>query len=206
MTKSIAILGASGHGKVVADAALAAGWSEVVFYDDAWPDVSLVGTWPVAGTGARLFEDVEPADSVIVGIGSNAIRLGKLDELASRAIDVATVVHPRSTISRFVAIEPGSAVFAGAVVNVDAWIGRGAIINTGATVDHDCILGEAVHISPGAHLAGNVEVGDRTWIGIGAVVKQGVRIGKDVMVAAGAVVIRDIPDGAMVMGVPASVR
>src|SRR5690606_24126355 len=33
----LAILGASGHGKVVADCAELCGWSVVEFFDDAWP-------------------------------------------------------------------------------------------------------------------------------------------------------------------------
>jgi hypothetical protein len=39
----LAILGASGHGKVVADAAGLAGWDEVVFFDDAWPGLTQNG-------------------------------------------------------------------------------------------------------------------------------------------------------------------
>ena len=52
----LAILGASGHGKVVADAALGAGW-QPTFYDDAWPGVSSCGPWPVVGTSADLIRD-----------------------------------------------------------------------------------------------------------------------------------------------------
>lgn len=206
MTSALAILGASGHGKVVADAALEQGWPGVVFYDDAWPALTEVGRRRVVGDSASLFESLQDFDSVIVGIGRNAIRLAKLDELEALQATLATVIHPRASVSRFAEVGAGSVVFAGTVINVDARVGRGTIINTGATVDHDCMLGEGVHISPGAHLAGNVIVGDRTWVGMGAVVKQGIAIGKDVMVGAGAVVVDDVPDGATVIGVPARPR
>jgi hypothetical protein len=43
--KRLAILGASGHGKVVADTALSAGWAEVVFFDDGWPGLQANGHW-----------------------------------------------------------------------------------------------------------------------------------------------------------------
>ena len=33
----LAILGASGHGKVLADIAELSGWSAIEFFDDAWP-------------------------------------------------------------------------------------------------------------------------------------------------------------------------
>lgn len=35
--RKLAILGAGGHGKVVADTAECCGWEEVFFFDDAWP-------------------------------------------------------------------------------------------------------------------------------------------------------------------------
>ncbi|MDN5843803.1 MAG: hypothetical protein L0H54_10205, partial [Alcaligenaceae bacterium] len=47
--KRLAILGASGHGKVVAEAALAAGWDTVDFYDDAWPAKRRIGKWVISG-------------------------------------------------------------------------------------------------------------------------------------------------------------
>lgn len=205
MTKLLAVVGASGHGKVVGDAAIARGWRRVAFYDDAWPELTQVGRWPVEGCTAELRDILDKFDSVIVGIGDNRTRLSKLAELEAGGAALGIILHPQSAVSRFAEIGVGTVVFASAVVNVDARLGRGVIVNTGATVDHDCVLGDGVHISPGAHLAGEVTVGEGSWIGIGAVVKQGIRIGKDVMVAAGAVVIQDVPDGATVIGVPARV-
>ncbi len=37
--KRLAILGASGHGKVVAEIAELCGWGKIHFFDDAWPDM-----------------------------------------------------------------------------------------------------------------------------------------------------------------------
>ena len=39
----LAILGASGHGKVAADAAEQGGWPSVAFFDDAWPGLHREG-------------------------------------------------------------------------------------------------------------------------------------------------------------------
>tara|TARA_R110001606_G_scaffold251548_2_gene399515 strand:+ start:3670 stop:4296 length:627 start_codon:yes stop_codon:yes gene_type:complete len=205
MTKLLAVVGASGHGKVVADAAIARGWRKVAFYDDAWPELAQVGRWPVEGCTAEMRDHLGRFDSVMVGIGDNRTRLAKLAELETAGAAIGTILHPQSAVSRFAEIGVGGVVFAGAVVNVDARLGRGVIINTGATVDHDCVLADGVHISPGANLAGDVIVGEASWIGIGAAIKQGVTIGRNVMVAAGAIVIRDVPDGTTVMGVPARI-
>lgn len=203
MTRRLALLGAGGHGKVVADAALCAGWHEVVFYDDAWPRVQASGTWPVVGASEQLVRDLPTLGGVIVTIGRNATRLDKQRWLQSLGAPLVSIIHPAATISRFAALGPGCVVMASAVVNVDASIGQACIINTGATVDHDCQLADGVHISPGAHLSGQVNVGEASWVGVGAVVRQGLIIGRGVMVGAGAVVVKPVPDDLTVIGNPA---
>ncbi len=46
---SLIVLGAGGHGKVVADCAKACGWNDVAFLDDRYPDLDTAGEWPVIG-------------------------------------------------------------------------------------------------------------------------------------------------------------
>lgn len=52
---------------------------------------------------------------------------------------------------------------------------------------------------------GPIIIEDHVWVGIGSIILSGVRIGKHAVVAAGSVVTRDVPEGAVVMGVPAKV-
>lgn len=203
--KKLAILGASGHGKVVADTAQCCGWDQVDFYDDAWPAFTRNGNWLVVGDFSALSTRLRNYQGVIVAIGNNSVRHSKLTALASAAAPVVTLIHPMAIVSQYACVGFGSVIFAGAVVNADAKVGIGAILNTGCSVDHDCVLGESVHISPGARLAGGVRVGDRSWVGIGASVRQLVRIGSNVVVGAGAAVVSEVPDDVVVVGVPAKV-
>ena len=201
--KTLAILGASGHGKVVADAALQTGaWQRVVFYDDAWPDKKHNGASEVVGNTATLLHLTDKPD-VIVAIGKNTTRINKQRELTKAGFSIATVVHPKAIISAETKLGQGSVVMAGAVINVDVSIGEACIINTNSVVEHDCILADGVHISPGVCLAGGVSVGFTSWVGIGAAVIQLVAIGKNVMVGAGAAVVADVADNQVVVGIPA---
>lgn len=205
MNRRLAILGASGHGKVVADIAEQSGWERIDFFDDSWPAVLDNGTWQVVGDMNVLCETVEKYTGVIVAIGNNLIRTQKLTFLVDGGAPIVSLFHPSSVVCDSSKIGAGSVVMAGAVVNIDSQIGAGAILNTGCSVDHDCTLGDFVHVSPGARLAGSVSVGDCSWIGIGAVVRQGIVIGDNVTVGAGAAVVSDLPDAVTAVGVPAKV-
>jgi sugar O-acyltransferase (sialic acid O-acetyltransferase NeuD family) len=203
--RRLALLGASGHGKVVADAALAGGWDAVEFFDDAWPGHQRNGQWFVTGDTRTLVSRLCEFQGVLVAIGDCSVRWSRHQELQSVGAPLVTVVHPTATVSRYAELGVGCVVMAGAVVNVDASVGQASIINTGATVDHDCQLADGVHICPGAHLSGNVSVGSCTMVGVGAAIAQGIRIGSHVVIGAGAVVIRSVGDSCVVAGNPARV-
>lgn len=200
----LALLGAGGHGRSVADAALGAGWEQVVFFDDAWPELHTNSHWPVGGDTAALLARLGEFGGVLVTIGNCAARWQQHQILRSAGARMAIIVHRGAHVSLYARLGAGTVVLAGAAVNVDAVVGEAGIINTGATVDHDCQLAHGVHISPGANLAGNVVVGECSWVGIGAVVRQGARIGAAAMVGAGAVVVKPVADGQTVVGNPAA--
>jgi sugar O-acyltransferase (sialic acid O-acetyltransferase NeuD family) len=201
--KPLLIIGASGHGRVVADTALTTGaWDAVRFVDDNTAITEVLG-FAVVGTGADLEKLARSYSAVAVAIGNPEVRLRFLDRCAAIGFELPKLVHPSAVVSRFASIGAGTVVFAQSAINAGASVGRGCIINTGATVDHDCVLEDGVHVSPGAHVAGEVHVGARSWIGIGASVKQCLHLGSDVIVGAGAAVISNIESKATVVGVPA---
>lgn len=193
--KRLVIIGASGHGKVIADIAVRNGYEDIVFLDDDECIKECAG-FPVIG---KTSEAKGMDGDKIVAIGNPKIRKRIQEEISG----VITLIHPDAVISRRVEIGEGSVIMAGAVINTDVVIGKSCIINTGASVDHDCVLGDYVHVSVGAHVAGTVHIGERTWIGAGATVSNNVNICGDCMIGAGTVVIKDINEAGTYVGVPA---
>lgn len=204
---SLLIIGAGGHGKVVADAALAcARWKRVAFLDDRAAELHSVLGLPVLGGIADLEKHANEFAEAVVAIGDAAHRMELLAVCARLGYRLPVVAHPAATVSQFATLGVGCVVFAQAAINAGVQMGAGCIVNTGATVDHDCSLDDGVHVCPGVHIAGSVRVGRGAWIGIGATVREGVVIGSEVTVGAGAVVIGNVKDNATVCGIPARPR
>jgi sugar O-acyltransferase (sialic acid O-acetyltransferase NeuD family) len=198
----IAIIGAGGHAKVVADAILAAGGRQLVgFFDD---DPLRAGEYlghPVLGRIETWRHHA--IDSFVIGIGDNLMRKRHFEDLASAGAEFATVVHPRAVIGGGVTLGAGTVVLANAAVNSGTLIGANSILNTACTVDHECTIGAHVHFAPGVNLAGEVRIGEGVFAGIGAKIIPRISVGDWASIGAGAVVIRDVPAGAKVAGIPA---
>lgn len=197
--KQLIIIGASGHGKVVADIARQTGHDDIRFLDDN-TDLKCCGGYPVVGKSGD-FADFNC--DFFVAIGNPVVRQRISERLEEAGKRIAILIHPRAIIAENVCIGIGSVVVAGAVINPYATVGKGCIVNTCASVDHDCKVGDYVHIAVGSHLCGTVFVGNGTWIGAGATVSNNVSICSDCMIGAGAVVIKNIEQPGTYVGIPA---
>lgn len=201
MENRLIIIGASGHGKSVADAAIKENrWKEVVFFDDNEAIKSSMGL-KVMGRSKDVFKYIDEAD-FFVAVGNNSIREKIQEMLLLEGASIASIIHPSAVIGTNVVIGVGTVVMAGVVVNSSSVIGKGCIINTSCSLDHDNILGDYVHISPGANLAGDVKIGKGSWIGVGSTVSNNVDICSSCIIGAGAVVISDIIKAGTYVGVP----
>jgi sugar O-acyltransferase (sialic acid O-acetyltransferase NeuD family) len=202
MKDRLLIIGASGHGKVVADIALKMKkWQTIAFLDDNDSLGTVMGL-QVIGKSADAIKYVEDSD-IFVAIGNNATREKIMNELGLASASIPVLIHPNAILGEQVELGTGTVVMAGVVINSCTRVGKGCIINTGATLDHDNTIEDYVHISPGVNIAGTVVVGERSWLGIGSKVSNNVNITSGCIVGAGAVVVKDITVPGTYVGVPA---
>jgi sugar O-acyltransferase (sialic acid O-acetyltransferase NeuD family) len=202
--RNLYVFGASGHGKVVAEAARRSGTFHVRgFLDD---DARLWGSeWdgvPVVGGRDRL-PGLQAGAEIALGVGDNRARSGVALAVVARGRVLATVIHPTAVIATGAWIGPGAYLGPLSLVHSDATVGRGCVVNSGALVEHDGRLDEFVHLSPKVALGGAVHIGEGVHIGLGAVVLPGLSIGAWTIVGAGAVLLRSLPPGVVAVGVPA---
>jgi sugar O-acyltransferase (sialic acid O-acetyltransferase NeuD family) len=193
------LYGASGHAKVVLDIIRDQKIEIHGLFDDDSSVHALQGI-PVIKTIDGLLEA-----PIIISVGDNKHRAKLASKLGKLQIEYGTVIHSSAVISKTATVGFGSVVTQGSIIQAEAVIGNHVIINTGASVDHDCLIKDFVSISPHATLCGSVKVGEGTHICAGAVVIPNIVIGKWCVIAAGAVVIRDVPDYAVVAGIPGKI-
>ncbi|WP_298408064.1 acetyltransferase [uncultured Chloroflexus sp.] len=207
MAQRILIIGAGGHGQVVADILLQAaangGDCQPIGYLDDNPrryGEQALGL-PVFGPVAALASI--PHDGIVIAIGDNRTRARLFAELTARGEQLVSAIHPSAIIAASVTIGPGTMICAGAIINPGSVIGANVILNTGCTIDHHNQIGDHAHIAPGVHTGGQVVIGAGTLIGIGAIVMPQRRVGAWSVVGAGALVQRDVGNEMIAIGVPA---
>lgn len=199
--KDLIIIGASGHGKVVAEIAERINcYENIYFIDDYFIDANFQN-YKILGDSTKMSEFKDNAD-FFVAIGDNEIRKGKYQYLIRKSYQISTLIDPNAVISKSAEIGQGTVVMPGTIINASTKIGMGCIINTKVSIDHDCQLNDFVHISPGATLAGNVSIEQNCWVGTGANIINNVKISENTIIGAGALIIKDIYMKGTYVGVP----
>jgi sugar O-acyltransferase (sialic acid O-acetyltransferase NeuD family) len=205
----IAILGASGHGLVTLEAALAQGY-EVAGFLDSFKPVGL----EVLGHRVIGHPDQLPAlmrehhfSGGILAVSNNLTRSIVAEKVRQLAPDFkfATVVHPRAWVSPSATLGPGTLVLTGAIIHACCQVGEQVIVNTKVSLDHESKLGAFASLLPGVTTGGDVQVGDYSCVCAGSTLSHQIVIGRHTVVGAGSLVLRNLPDEVIAFGVPARV-
>lgn len=202
LDKKVILVGYSGHGIVVAEAAMMAGINLLFYTEKSEMKFNPFEINYIGFESDLNFEFWNSNMDFIIGIGDNFLRQKIGELITSKENKILNVINPSASVSKYCNMGYGNFIGRNASINPLAQIGNLCIVNTGCIIEHECKIDDYVHIAPGAVLAGNVHVGQNTFIGANSVIKQGVKIGKNVIIGAGSVIIQDIPDFKKMVGNP----
>lgn len=178
-------------------------YSKVSFLDDDYPSRRSHAGLDILGNLSAIGSAVNAQHVFFIAIGDNPARKRFFDALNHECAEIDQLRSVHSIVSPASAIERGTLIMPGVVINAGARIGENVIINTGAIVEHDCEVGDHSHMAPGSILAGAASIGRLTTIGAGAVVCPGVRVSDSIILGAGAIATRDLDTPGYYFGAPA---
>jgi sugar O-acyltransferase (sialic acid O-acetyltransferase NeuD family) len=147
------------------------------------------------------------SDAAVLAVpgGPGSFR-SRADVIASLGVSrerLATVVHPRASVSTRARIGVNVLLMAGVVVTSNAVIGDHVCILPNSVVHHDSVVGSWTLIGTGVVVTGGVAVEDNCYISSGSTIRNGLRLGTRCLVGLGSTVIRDVAPEETVAGSPA---
>lgn len=156
MKEEIIVIGAGGHGKVIADAIVKMGKYELKGFIDVNEPVGskIFDEYKVISSQQDIEALVNNSTKFVIGVGNNEARK-KLRDNFPKNIAWATIIHPTAVIAHDVEIGIGSVVLANTTINAGSNIGEFTIIDSGTIVDHDCEIGDFNHLTIGTLVGSN---------------------------------------------------
>lgn len=207
MSGKVFILGAGGFAREVFNVYIDAGREGDVLgflEENCKNEGALLNGKPI-GDISRLKQYGGHDRPLLIGAIGSPKRRRLLEEL-EKDYEFDTIIHPTVAYSRWVRIGKGSIVTAGVIMTCQIEIGKHVILNLGGHIGHDVKIGNCTTISPGSEVMGHVTLGDEVYVGVNATIIDRVTVGNGAIIAAGAVVVEDVPDMALVAGVPAKIQ
>lgn len=205
---NIAIIGSSGHAKVIIDIVRQQGRFNIAGLIDPFEDVGKMALgYPILGKEEDLpsLTKAHNLKGVIIAIGDNFIR----SMVATRIRDISpmlpfiSAIHPSASIATDVKIGEGTVVMAGVSINSSTSIGRCCILNTNSSLDHDSVMEDFASLAPRVVTGGHCRIEPHAAIGIGAILIHGIEIGEYTVVGAGSLVLKSLGSFIVAYGSPA---
>ncbi len=203
------IIGAGKYGEVYLDYLQQAGIEIVGFLDDNPNEWNLkIHGVPVLGAISKLsiLKEEMNVEAVYCPLGNNRLRVKFLEMAKELGYDTPSYIHPSVTISDNVTIGKGVYILLGTNIMPETRIEDYVMISMGVNIAHHNVLSKGTFLSTGCNFGASILAKPYTYCGIGSTIMTGLtELGTDCLIGAGAVVIKDVPDGAVVAGVPAKV-
>ena len=203
-----AILGTGGHGLAALDAALLMDGVDFVGWIDSFKSQNeIVGGYPVLGHPDALSELIKKHNihKIFLAVSHNFTRMELWKRISRNVanLELLSIIHPNSSVSKTAVVGKGSLVMSGAIVAAGCTVGENCIIDLNSVLDHDSILGSYASLLPSTTTGGNVSIGICTCICLGSLISHRLSIGEHSFVGAGSVVLKNIPEKSLVYGYPA---
>ncbi|MDT0558736.1 NeuD/PglB/VioB family sugar acetyltransferase [Ichthyenterobacterium sp. W332] len=208
--KNILIYGASGHSKMIVDIIHKNKSHNIIGYIDTYKSIGEeLSGYKILGNLDNLLElqKTHNVSHIVIGVGENSTRLKVWQKIKdiSPNISFESIIHPSAILAENIDVPEGSVIMAGAIVNIDATIGKFCVLNTNSSLGHDSIMKDFSSIAPGVAVGGNVEIGYCSALCLKSGVIQNITIGDYSVIASGALVVKDIGDYKLAKGVPANI-
>ncbi len=206
MKKECYIIGAGTYGQIYAEY-IKSTYNVIGFIDD---DKSLINTLVnnirVIGDTKYLFDKINRDTNIFVPIGNNTVRVFLLKKLQEENFLIPSFIHPYSCIHETVKIGKGVYVLPGVNIMPLTTLGDFTMISMGVNIAHHNTIEEGCFFSQGTNIGASILIKEQAYFGISSTAMTGIRqVGKNTLIGAGSVVIKDVPDNAVVAGVPAKI-
>lgn len=204
------IIGCGKYGKVYFAYLRESGVKIVGFLDDdpQYEGTTICGI-PVLGKIGDLpgLIDEYEVTSVYCPLGSNKLRVKFLDFARGLGLETPNYIHPTVMIAPEVEIaDQGVYILQSTQIMPFVKIDKDVMISIGANIIHHSHLEQGVFVSNGVNFGASIHAKKYAYCGMGSTIMTGVHtLGEDCLIGAGAVVVKDVPDGAVMAGVPAKV-
>lgn len=203
------ILGAGEYGQVFKSLLSESGINVIGFLDDN-PKLQnqMVMGLPVLGDMSILkdLRNKYDVDSVYCPIGNNHVRVRLLTEAKQLGYETPNYFHPLAYVSPDVKLGSGVYALFGTYIMPNATLEDFVMLSMNVGVGHDCVLEKGVFLSSGCNFGGAIRAKQYAFCGMGTTIMTGTHeLGEDCLIGAGAVVIREVPDKAVMAGVPAKI-
>lgn len=153
-----------------------------------------------------LLNDIDEETAVAIAIANPVAKQAVYNRIKDNTMLVfPNFVHPSVWIGEGVEMGKGCIVYPGVTINFETTLNNFVIINMNAAIGHNCEMCDYSTVSPGVNCGGFTKLGTQSFLGIGSSTLQSTTIGENSTIGAGAVVIRDVPENAVMAGVPAKI-